>query len=313
MSDNTSENTPIPPKVFISYSHDNDAHKDWVKELALKLRKDGIDAVLDQFTSLGIDLTIFMEQGLSKSHRVLCICSEKYNEKANAGISGVNYEKRIICQELMKDSPSAWVIPVIRNNTSSEKLPKFLSSIRYISFEDDNQFQKNYCELLKELHNKHEIPPIGPNPLAHDNSVIGKINEMNQVSASLSFAGNHAGKVRFNYSSNSGNFIIGTDEYEFHTYWSTAGNNSIHAYNYYVRAIALSLTDVSLDRFRLEDYDFSSWTRTASIGQSLIWINQQGKILITKIENIEYENSQKAWLEISYQIATMLKSVEMAE
>jgi hypothetical protein len=38
-----------PPKVFISYSHDSPGHCDWVLDLAQQLRRDGIDAELDQF------------------------------------------------------------------------------------------------------------------------------------------------------------------------------------------------------------------------------------------------------------------------
>jgi hypothetical protein len=35
------------PTVFISYFWDDDAHKEWVKELATQLRADGVDARLD--------------------------------------------------------------------------------------------------------------------------------------------------------------------------------------------------------------------------------------------------------------------------
>lgn len=37
------------PKVFISYSHDSQQHKDWVLRLANELRTNGIDAKLDQW------------------------------------------------------------------------------------------------------------------------------------------------------------------------------------------------------------------------------------------------------------------------
>ena len=105
------------PKVFISYSYDDDTHIAWVSDLASKLRANGVDVIFDQFeTRLGSDLPLFMEQGLSKSSRVICICSDTFNQKANSGRAGVYYEKRIICNELVGDSSSAWVIPLIRNN-----------------------------------------------------------------------------------------------------------------------------------------------------------------------------------------------------
>jgi len=37
------------PRAFVSYSHDSDEHCDKVLALALQLRRDGIDARLDQF------------------------------------------------------------------------------------------------------------------------------------------------------------------------------------------------------------------------------------------------------------------------
>ncbi|MBF0563806.1 MAG: toll/interleukin-1 receptor domain-containing protein [Nitrospirae bacterium] len=36
------------PIVFLSYSHDTDAHKEWVLKLATDLRAQGVDARLDQ-------------------------------------------------------------------------------------------------------------------------------------------------------------------------------------------------------------------------------------------------------------------------
>ena len=47
MSDGTP--TQTPPRVFISYSHDSDAHRKRVLALSERLREDGIDADLDQY------------------------------------------------------------------------------------------------------------------------------------------------------------------------------------------------------------------------------------------------------------------------
>ena len=312
MSDALSEQDKLPPKVFISYSHDDENHKNWVKELATKLRVDGINAIFDQLTPFGTDLPLFMEQGLSDTHKVLCICSSTYNEKANAGKSGVNYEKRIIFQELLQGIPSAWVIPIIRNNKTDVKLPKFLSGFKYISFDDDKQFNKNYYDLLEELHNKKNIPPIGKNPFEHDSGIIGKINEMNQITKTLSSAVNHEGRVRFNYLANSGIFTFGSNEYEFKTYWAEAGNKSIHGLRDYLYAIALTSEEICLDELSIQKYDFSSRARTPSIGDSLIWINRFGRILITKIENIEFEDNLRHWVELSYMIMSVLEPIDLS-
>ena len=50
------------PKAFISYSWDDDAHKEWVKGLATRLRADGVDVTLDRWHAIpGEAIPAFME------------------------------------------------------------------------------------------------------------------------------------------------------------------------------------------------------------------------------------------------------------
>lgn len=293
------------PKVFMSYSYDNQEHEKWVFNLAFRLRTNGVDIVFDKFeTSIGSDLPLFMEQGLNESTRVICICSEQYNLKANSGKSGVGYEKRIICQDLMKNSSLNYVIPLIRNNPSPEKLPKFLSSLKYISFEDDNKYEANYYELLRDLHGRSNLPPLGKNPFAHNEDVIGKIDEIISVKRTFAVSPNMKGRIRFNFLSNSGIHIFGIDTYEFQTEWSDCAIDSIYAYSDRLKAIAWASGDI--DNLNLEDYDFSSRSRCVSLNENIIWINRHGKILITKIISIEWENAQNHWLTVDYKILEKL-------
>lgn len=39
----------MAPTVFISYSHDNELHKNWVLQLATRLRSNGVDVLLDRW------------------------------------------------------------------------------------------------------------------------------------------------------------------------------------------------------------------------------------------------------------------------
>ncbi len=71
-------------------------------------------------------MAAFIEQGLSSSDRILCICSDICVNKANGIEGGVGYEKKIMSTEIMADLNRDWVIPVIRNNRGDEKLPNFL-------------------------------------------------------------------------------------------------------------------------------------------------------------------------------------------
>ncbi|MBV8276668.1 MAG: hypothetical protein JO170_15605 [Verrucomicrobia bacterium] len=43
------EQTNTAPRVFISYSHDSTGHKEIVLRFAERLRKDGVDAQIDQY------------------------------------------------------------------------------------------------------------------------------------------------------------------------------------------------------------------------------------------------------------------------
>ena len=157
------------PKVFISYSHDNPDHKKWVAELAIKLVKNGIDAVLDQWDlSPGDDLTAFMERAVTEVDRVLVICSSNYVAKANAGVGGVGYEKMIVNAELVNNLGTNKFIPIIRENGDDQKTPKFLGARLYIDFTDDTGFESTFEDLLRELHREPILkkPAIGKNPFS---------------------------------------------------------------------------------------------------------------------------------------------------
>ncbi|HEY5731981.1 MAG TPA: toll/interleukin-1 receptor domain-containing protein, partial [Anaerolineales bacterium] len=62
-------------KVFISYSWDDDMHREWVREFATRLRSDGIDVTLDRWHAVpGDQLSQFMENAVRDSDFVLCVC-----------------------------------------------------------------------------------------------------------------------------------------------------------------------------------------------------------------------------------------------
>jgi hypothetical protein len=61
----TSAETSESATVFISYSWDDEAHKEWALGLANRLRDDGIDAIIDQtHLNLGGDTPEFMEKSI---------------------------------------------------------------------------------------------------------------------------------------------------------------------------------------------------------------------------------------------------------
>jgi hypothetical protein len=154
------------PVVFIPYSHDSQEHKQWVLDLATRLRSSGIDAVLDQWElGPGSDLPQFMEQNLSRASRVLMICTERYVEKANAGVGGVGYEKMIVTADLMKRIGSNRVIPIVRQK-GSVNLPTFLGTKMYIDLSTSDLFESGMDQLLRDLLSAPLFvkPPLGTDP-----------------------------------------------------------------------------------------------------------------------------------------------------
>lgn len=219
-----------PPRVFVSYSHDSDAHKEWVLTLATRLVANGVDVVLDQWDlTLGSDLPRFMESGLSSAERVIAVCSERYIQKANSGHGGVGYEKMILTAQLMQNIASDRIVPVIRNNNAEPLLRTFLGARVFMDFRDDLAYESKYAELIRDLHGQQikPRPPLGRNPFKETPASVAPLISFGPeryVSPAMS------GVVTFDYSNNNGRFVVGAGDMAFETAWSGGSSHSIHAY-----------------------------------------------------------------------------------
>ena len=159
-------------KVFISYSHDSPEHKQWVSELAVKLRHNGIDMTLDQWDIRpGDDITRFMERGIVDADRILVVCTDNYVSKANTGEGGVGYERMIITKEIVENQGNNKFIPIIRQTEWEDKTPEFLKNRVYIDFTDDSQFDAKFEELL---HERLLVPPVQRPDVPHIESLCIK-------------------------------------------------------------------------------------------------------------------------------------------
>lgn len=153
------------PKVFISYSWEDDAHKAWVKELADKLLSDGIDATIDQYDlSLGDRLPQFMEQAISNADYVLIICTPSYKEKSDARKGGVGYEGHIISAELLSYGNEKKFIPIIRKGSVTQALPMCLSGKLGIDLTDGKHYDNGYIDLVTTIYGAKRKPSIGNKP-----------------------------------------------------------------------------------------------------------------------------------------------------
>jgi hypothetical protein len=94
-------------KVFISYSHDSDTHRERVLGLSERLRADGIEAMLDQYVN-GAPAggwPRWMLDRLDEADAVVVICTETYyrrfrGHEAPGRGRGVDWEGALITQEL---------------------------------------------------------------------------------------------------------------------------------------------------------------------------------------------------------------------
>jgi hypothetical protein len=159
-------------KVFISYSWKPTAHKEKVIKLAERLTADGIHVIIDDWDlKEGQEKNQFMEQMVNDPtvKRVLLICNKEYAEKANARAGGVGIESLIISNEIYSKADQTKFIPVIFEYDKENKpyTPTFVTSRIFIDLSNDNVFEENYEQLMRNLFDKPKSkrPPLGTPPI----------------------------------------------------------------------------------------------------------------------------------------------------
>ncbi|WLD13033.1 toll/interleukin-1 receptor domain-containing protein [Planctellipticum variicoloris] len=155
-------------RTFISYSWDNESHKDWTRGFADALVTNGIETILDQYDLRpGEDRFQFMEASVRDADAVLCVCTPAYVLKANSRSSGVGIETSLLSPQFYERMRTAkQFIPIIRESDGASHTPDYLSPLIFIDFRIDSEFGSRMEELLRLLHGqpKHRKPTIGPRP-----------------------------------------------------------------------------------------------------------------------------------------------------
>lgn len=137
--------------IFISYSHDDLQHKEWVHALIRKLNKYGVKTISDMNFPLGGNLMLMMNQALATSYKVLVICTDNYNKKANSAVGGAGYESHIASAMIMANQNTTKFIPIIRNVNSETKTPTSLLGRNYLDMSDEKNFNSSFISLVREL------------------------------------------------------------------------------------------------------------------------------------------------------------------
>jgi hypothetical protein len=162
-----------PPKVFISYSWSSFKTKLLAMKLAIDLRKNGVDVILDRWhLALGQDMYFFMEQAADPSvSKFLVLCDREYKKKADSREGGVGTETQIITRMVYSDPNQKKVIPVVceRVDDVEEVLPRYLSNRLSVDISDD-RYDVDLEELLRDIHGQplYPIPEIGSPPVFGD-------------------------------------------------------------------------------------------------------------------------------------------------
>lgn len=142
------EENEINPNVFISYSHDSEDYKDWVRSFSDRLTSEGIKTTLDQYDlTLGDMNPLFMEKGIAESDYVIMLITEQYAKKANARIGGAGYETNIVTGEICIHGNRKRFIPVFVK-IDFDKAPEYLKGANAVKiknlFSYDNEYESIY-------------------------------------------------------------------------------------------------------------------------------------------------------------------------
>lgn len=162
-------------QVFISYSHDNGDHEEWVASLA-----DSLEEFFEfniKFDKYDLDLTteknFYMEKSIRESDFIIAVVSEQYAKKANLRKAGVGTET-ILAAALhykeIEEYGSSKIITILKNN-DSEIFPTYLLNNKLRINFDTGDFDTKFLQLTNMLSGNflrprpNKIKSIESNPI----------------------------------------------------------------------------------------------------------------------------------------------------
>lgn len=153
-------------KSFISYSWDSDAHKNWVAELATRLRKDGVDVTLDKWHLVpGDQIPAFMELAVRESDFVIIVCTPRYKARSDNRSGGVGYEGDIMSGEVLTGANHRKFIPVLGQGSWESAAPTWLTGKYYIDLTGKPYAESQYNDLVTTiLGTRAAAPSLGTAP-----------------------------------------------------------------------------------------------------------------------------------------------------
>ncbi len=161
------EHRGATPRVFISYSHDTNAHREGVLRLSQRLRKEGIETRLDQYVNgtPAEKWPRWMLNQIDWAEFILLVCTETYyrrfrgHEEPGKG-KGADWEGAVITQELY-DARSATIrfVPVLFDAIDERFIPEPVRGHTFYVLNTEQAYQDLYDFLLGQA--GVEPAPVG--------------------------------------------------------------------------------------------------------------------------------------------------------
>jgi hypothetical protein len=155
-----------PRRVFISYSHDSDAHRNRILQFANRLRREGVDAVIDQYEDVPHEgWTIWSEKQIRDADFVILCCTKIYlgrvmRESPPGTGLGVCWEANIIYQHLYEEgSQNQRFLPVVFAEDDVRYIPTPLRGFARFEIRTSSGYESLYRRITDQP--RTVKPPIG--------------------------------------------------------------------------------------------------------------------------------------------------------
>lgn len=150
-------------RVFISYSHDSEAHIDAVVALSTLLRKKGVDCWVDEYVDSPPEgWPRWCRDQIKKSEFVLLICTETYERRFDGEEEfgtgrGVTFEGFVITQMIYaSQGKHNKFLPVVLVSSDLGHIPDLLQGYTNYDLSAAKGFERLYRRLT------HQVPPPPP-------------------------------------------------------------------------------------------------------------------------------------------------------
>jgi len=128
--------------------------------LAIQLRKDGVESILDQWHVVpGDQLPTFMEREIRENDYVLIVCTPRYCLKSDQRDGGVGYEGDIMTAEVHTKKNHRKFIPILAKGTWKEASPSWLKGKYYIDLSTPAAYDRHYSDLVTTVLGLRPSPP----------------------------------------------------------------------------------------------------------------------------------------------------------